>query len=185
MFTSLDENVDGQDKITFGDNSKGKVQGLGKVAISNDLSISNVLLVAPLSFNLLSVGQLCDLGLQCLFTPTEVTVSKMDDESMVFKGFRYNNLYLVDCLFTKASLGWLWHRRLAHVGMSTLKKVLKKDMVRGLKDVVFEKDKPCSACQDGKQVADTHPTKAFMSTSRPLELLQEVCWWQPLLSGDS
>jgi hypothetical protein len=49
----------------------------------------------------------------------------MDDESMVFKGFRYNNLYLVDftsedvdlrtCLFTKASLGWLWHRRLAHM----------------------------------------------------------------------
>jgi hypothetical protein len=133
MFTSLDENVDGQDKITFGDNSKGKVQGLGKVTISNDLSISNVLLVAPLSFNLLSVGQLCDLGLRCLFTPTEVIVSKMDDESMVFKGFRYNNLYLVDFtskdaylrtyLFTKASLGWLWHRRLAHVGMSTLKKV--------------------------------------------------------------
>jgi hypothetical protein len=181
MFTSLDENVDGQDKITFGDNSKGKVQGLGKVIISNDLSISNVLLVAPLSFNLLSVGQLYDLGLQCLFTPTEVIVSKMDDESMVFKGYRYNNLYLVDftyedadlrpCLFTKASLGWLWHRRLAHVGMSTLKKVLKKDMVRGLNDVVFEKDKPCSACQAGKQVANTHTTKAFMSTSRPLELL--------------
>jgi hypothetical protein len=130
------------------------------------VAISNVLLVAPLSFNLLSVGQLCDLGLQCLFTPTEVIVSKMDDESMVFKGFRYNNLYLVDftsedadlrtCLITKASLGWLWHRRLAHAGMSTLKKVLKKDMVRGLKNVVFEKDKPCSACQAGKQVANTN-----------------------------
>jgi transposase InsO family protein len=39
-----------------------------------------------------------------------------------------------------------------------------------LKDVVFEKDKLCSACQAGKQVANTHPTKAFMSTSRPLEL---------------
>jgi hypothetical protein len=88
MFTSLDENVDGQDKITFGDNSKGKVQGLGKVAMSNDLSISNVLLVAPLSFNLLSVGQLYDLGLQCLFTPTEVIVTKMDDESMVFHYYR-------------------------------------------------------------------------------------------------
>jgi transposase InsO family protein len=180
VFTSLDGKVDEQDKITFGDNSKGKIQGLGKVAISNDLSISNVLLVAPLSFNLLSLGQLCDLGLQCLFTPTEVVMSKLDDESMVFKGFRYNNLYLVDfssedanlknCLFTKASLGWLCHRRLAHVGMSTLKKVLKKGMVRG-KDVVFEKDKLCRACQAGKQVANTHPTKAFMSTSRPLELL--------------
>jgi hypothetical protein len=106
---------------------------------------------------------------------------KMDDESMVFKGFGYKNLYLVDftsedadlrtCLFTKASLGWQWHRRLAHVGMSTVKKVLKKDMIRRLKDVVFEKDKSCSACQVGKQVANTHPTKAFMSTSRPLELL--------------
>jgi hypothetical protein len=42
MFTSLDENVDGQDKITFGHNSKGKVQGLGKVAISNDLFVGDL-----------------------------------------------------------------------------------------------------------------------------------------------
>ena len=56
MFTSLDKEVDGQERITFGDNSKGKVKGLGKVVISNDQSISNVLYVALLSFNLLSVG---------------------------------------------------------------------------------------------------------------------------------
>jgi hypothetical protein len=56
MFASLDEEVDGQEKIIFGDNSKGKVKGLGKVVISNDHSISNVLYVASLSFNLLSVG---------------------------------------------------------------------------------------------------------------------------------
>ena len=55
MFTSLDK-VDGQERITFGDNSKGKVQGLDKVAISNDHSISNVLYVASLSFNLISIG---------------------------------------------------------------------------------------------------------------------------------
>jgi hypothetical protein len=74
------------------------------VAISNDLSISNVLLVAPLSFNLLSVGQLCDLSIQCLFTPTEVGVSKMDDESVILKGFRYSNLYLVDFSSKDANL---------------------------------------------------------------------------------
>ena len=56
MFSLLDEEVDGQKRITFGDNSKGKVQGLGKVTISNDHSISNVLYIASLSFNLLSVG---------------------------------------------------------------------------------------------------------------------------------
>jgi hypothetical protein len=95
-----------------------------------------------------------------LFTPNEVVVSKMDDKQEIFKGFRYNNLYLVDftseeanlmtCLFTKTSLRWLWHRRLAHVGMNTLNKLLKKELVRVLKDVKFEKDKPCSACQAGK-----------------------------------
>jgi hypothetical protein len=77
MFTSLHENVDEQDKITFGDNSKGKVHGLGKVAISNDLSISNVLLVAPLSFNLLSVGQLIGAGCP-IFRPMKVTINLVE-----------------------------------------------------------------------------------------------------------
>ena len=34
IFTSLDKDVDNQEKITFGGNSKGKVKGLGKIAIS-------------------------------------------------------------------------------------------------------------------------------------------------------
>ncbi|WVZ84819.1 hypothetical protein U9M48_031806 [Paspalum notatum var. saurae] len=173
MFTSLSGNVEEYDKITFGDNSKGK--------ISSEYSISNVLLVDSLNFNLLSIGQLCDLGFQCLFKPNEVIVSKIDGGEEVFKGFRHNNLHLVDfnskkanlqaCLFSKNSMGWLWHKRLAHIGMGTLKKVMKKDLVRGLKDITFEKDKLCSACQAGKQVANTHPSKTFMSTSRPLKLL--------------
>jgi hypothetical protein len=55
--------------------------------------------------------------------------------------------------------------------MDTLNKLLKKELVGSLKDVKFKKDKPCSACQAGKQVANTHPTKAYMSTSTVLELL--------------
>jgi len=56
MFTSLDEDVGDHEHVTIGDNSKGKVVGLGKVAITKDLSISNVLLVDSLSFNLLSIA---------------------------------------------------------------------------------------------------------------------------------
>ena len=56
MITSLEDDVGDHDKVTFGDNSKTNVVGLGKVAIFNDLSISNVLLVESLSFNLLSVA---------------------------------------------------------------------------------------------------------------------------------
>jgi hypothetical protein len=55
MFNSIKEDSKGQyDSITFGDNSKGKVLGLGKIAITNDMSISNVLLVERVNFNLLS-----------------------------------------------------------------------------------------------------------------------------------
>jgi transposase InsO family protein len=68
-------------------------------------------------------------------------------------------------------MGWLWHRRLGHVGMKQLNKLIKHDLVRGLKDVTFEKDKLCSACQAGKQVGNTHPKKSIMSTSKAFELL--------------
>jgi hypothetical protein len=52
MFNSINTNdSNGFDSITFGDSGKGKVKRLGKIVISNDLSISNVLLVEGLKFN--------------------------------------------------------------------------------------------------------------------------------------
>lgn len=127
---------------------KSKVRGLGKVAISKDHLISIMLLVASLSFILLFIGQLCDLGFQCLFIEKEVVVLKKDDNHVIFKWFGYNNLYLVDftfedanlktCIFTKISLRWLWHRKLGLVGIGALKKLLKKEMVRCFKDVVLK-----------------------------------------------
>jgi hypothetical protein len=75
------------------------------------------------------------------------------------------------CLFSKTSLWWLWHRRIAHIGMSNLKKTHKRGMITGLKDVTFDKNKLCSACQTGKQVAIHHPLKTMLSTSKSLELL--------------
>jgi hypothetical protein len=68
-------------------------------------------------------------------------------------------------------MGWLLHHRLAHVGMKNLHKLLKGEHVLGLTDVCFEKDRPCAACQAGKQVGSTHQSKNVMTTSRPLELL--------------
>jgi hypothetical protein len=53
---------------------------------------------------------------------------------------------LLTYLPSKSSMGWLWHRRLGHVGMKQLNKLVKHNLVRGLKDVEFEKDKLCSAC---------------------------------------
>jgi hypothetical protein len=45
MFTSYVKKKDSQDTIIFGDGNQGKVKGLGKIAITNEHSISNVFLV--------------------------------------------------------------------------------------------------------------------------------------------
>jgi hypothetical protein len=181
MFTSFQPNENTSERIVFGDNSKGEILGLGKIAISNDNSISNVLLVDSLGYNLLSVSQLCEMGYNCLFTDKTVDVSRRIDSSIVFTGQLKGKLYLVDfstsrvesktCLMAKSSMGWLWHRRLAYVGMRNLANLQRGEHNLGLTNVSFEKDRICSAYQAGKQVGAKHPTKNIVSTSRPLELL--------------
>src|SRR5438105_1722314 len=180
MFSSLQLNHDAQE-IVFGDSGKGEVVGVGKIPISNDQSISNVLLVDSLSYNLLSVSQLCEIGYNCLFTNEGVQILKREDSSIAFSGRLKGKLYPVDftttrvtpetCLMAKSSMGWLWHRRLAHVGMRNLAKLQKGEHILGLTNVIFEKDKVCGACQAGKQHGAPHPSKNVVSTTRPLELL--------------
>jgi hypothetical protein len=135
MFSSYEKNDDPQRAITFGDGNQGLVKGSGKIAISPDLSISNVFLVESLGYNLLSVSQLCKMGYNCLFTDVDVTVFRRNDDSLAFKVVLDGQLYLVDftdnnaeldtCLIVKTNMGWLWHRQLAHVGMKNLHKLLK------------------------------------------------------------
>jgi hypothetical protein len=179
MFSSYEKNQDPQRTITFGDGNQGLVKGLGEIAISPDHSISNVFLVDSLDYNLLSVSQLCKMGYNCLFSDTGVTVFRRSDDLVAFKGMLEGQLYLVDfnraeldtCLIAKTNMGWLWHHRLAHVGMKNLHKLLKGEHILGLTNVHFEKDRICRACQAEKQVGTHHPHKNIMTTDRPLELL--------------
>jgi hypothetical protein len=132
MFTSFEKNDRPSDCITFGDNSQGKVLGFGNIAITNEHSISKVL-VESMNYNLLSVSQLCEIGNNCLFTNKGVTVFGRSDSSFAFKGVLRGKLYLVNfiyeqvkldkCLIAKTNMGWLWHHMLAHVGMRNLHKL--------------------------------------------------------------
>jgi len=55
--------------------------------------------------------------------------------------------------------------------MRNLDKLIKGDHILVVKDVIFDKDRLCSACQVGKQVGGSHPMKNIMTTRRSLELL--------------
>jgi hypothetical protein len=180
MFTSFEENNCPSDTITFGDNSEGKVLEYGKIAITTDHSVSKVLLVDSLDYNLLSISQLCEMGYNYLFTNKSVTIFRRSDSSYAFSGILRGKLYLVyfipeemeidKYLIAKTNMGWLWHCRLAHVGMRNLDKLQKEGHILGLMKVAFEKDMPCGACQAGKQVGAPHHAKNIIITTRPLEM---------------
>jgi hypothetical protein len=69
----------------------------------------------------------------CLFTDKGVAVFSRSDDSFTSKGALKGKFYIVDfisdeveldrCIITKINMGWLWYRRLAHIGMRNLHKL--------------------------------------------------------------
>ncbi|GJW67471.1 retrovirus-related pol polyprotein from transposon TNT 1-94 [Tanacetum coccineum] len=59
------------------------------------------------------------------------------------------------CLLSKASStkSWLWHRRLNHLNFGTLNELARKDLVRGLPKLKYEKEHLCPSCQLGKNLS--------------------------------
>jgi hypothetical protein len=55
MFTSFEKNECESGYITFGNNSQGQVFDFSKITITTEHSISKVLLIESLDYNLLSV----------------------------------------------------------------------------------------------------------------------------------
>jgi hypothetical protein len=133
MSTSFEKNDYPSDTIMFGDNSEGRVLVYDKIAITTDHFIFKVLLIDSLDYNLLFVPQLCEMCYNYFFTNKGVTVFRRCDGSYDFSGILKGKLYLVDfnleelelvkCLLVKTNMGWLRHRRLAHIEMRNLHKL--------------------------------------------------------------
>ena len=167
--------------VEWGDASHSKVLGLGKVVISHDLTIEKVMLVESLAYNLLSVRQLALMGFATFFDIDTVALLWSKTLKVAFVGHVENGLYVINfserptktatCLMAKVDVGWLWHRRLAHVNMRSLQILLKGDHVHGLTNVSFAKDRACSACIEGKLHEKVHPPTTIIYSKRPLELL--------------
>ncbi|GJS35941.1 retrovirus-related pol polyprotein from transposon TNT 1-94 [Tanacetum coccineum] len=61
---------------------------------------------------------------------------------------------------------WLWHSRLNRLNFGTINDLARKDLVRGLPRLKFEKDHLCSACQLGK-------SKKFIRTDNGTEFVNQ------------
>ncbi|GKD62896.1 retrovirus-related pol polyprotein from transposon TNT 1-94, partial [Tanacetum coccineum] len=82
------------------------------------------------------------------------------------------------CLLSKASKNksWLWHRCLNHLNFGTINDLARKDLVRGLPRLKFDKDHFCSACQLRKSNKHSHTPKTKNTNLEVLNTLHmDLC----------
>ncbi|GJR90478.1 retrovirus-related pol polyprotein from transposon TNT 1-94 [Tanacetum coccineum] len=172
--------------VRFGNDHFGAIMGYGDYVIGDSV-ISRVYYVEGLGHNLFSVGQFCDSDLEVAFRKHTCFVRDLDGVDLI-KGSRGTNLYTISiedmmrsspiCLLSRASknISWLWHRRLNHLNFGTLNDLARKDLVRGLPRLKFEKDHLCSACQLGKSRKATHKPKTINTIMEVLHTLHmDLC----------
>jgi hypothetical protein len=143
--------------------------------------MEDVLLVETLSYNLLFVAQLADMGFATFFDVEIVVLLWSKSLKVAFVGYVENGLYVINfsekvtkaatCLMAQVDVGWLWHRRLGHVSMRTLQSLHKCNHILGRTDLTFTKDHVCRACIEGKMHELPCPGKTIISSERVLELL--------------
>ncbi|GKE18347.1 retrovirus-related pol polyprotein from transposon TNT 1-94 [Tanacetum coccineum] len=131
--------------VRFWNDHFGAIMGYEDYVIGDSV-ISMVYYVEGLGYNLFSVGQFCESDL-------EVAFRKHSFEDMM----KSSPIWLLSKAFKNKS--WLWHRRLNHLNFGTINDLARKDLVRGLPRLKFEKDHLCSACQLGKSKKHTHKPK--------------------------
>ena len=90
-FTTLSKYNEGG-TITFRDDSKGKFVGLENIKVSSSSLIENIISVEGLKYNLLSINQLCDKGLNVIFDDFNCDVLDKKMNSCVHSNFHENNV---------------------------------------------------------------------------------------------
>ena len=142
--------------VIFGDGSKFVIRGIGIVDIPGLPVFEDVRYVDGLKANLLSISQICDNGLNVLFTKYECEILDGGGDCMCVGVRTADNCYGLTpsisnkCFSVKIDQVDLWHQCLGHASHKQLEKISKCDAVVGLPK--FEKiDKCiCGPCQIGK-----------------------------------
>ena len=133
--------------VTFGDGIKYVIKGIGTVDIPGLPAFEDVWYVDRLKANLLSISQICDNGLNFLFTKYECEILDGGGDCMCIGVRTADNCYGITpsisnkCFSAKINQVDLWHQRLGHASHKQLEKISKYDAVIGLPK--FDKIEKC------------------------------------------
>ncbi|GKA71823.1 putative ribonuclease H-like domain-containing protein [Tanacetum coccineum] len=146
--------------VRFGNDHFGAIIGYGDYVIGDSV-ISRVYYVEGLGHNLFSIRQFCDSDLEVAFRKHSYYVRDTNG---------------VELIKASKNKSWLWHRRLNHLNFGTINDLARKDLVKGLPRLKFEKDHLCSAFQLGKCKKHTHKPKTENTNLEVLNTLHmDLC----------
>src|ERR1044072_5184355 len=65
----------------------------------------------------------------------------------------------------------LWHQKLGHLNLKSMKKIISEDVIRGLPKLNIEEERICGEWQIEKQTTMSHMKLQHLTTTKVLELL--------------
>ena len=163
-------------KVFIGDNSTIPIHSEGSLELLLDgkggyLS-SRVFYVPHLGFHLMSVSEICKLGMRVIFDEYTVSIQDKATGKEVKGGSVENGVYKLHAMSSilNSPVGDLWHYRFGHLNFDALWQAFRDQLVTGLPDV-GARLRQCSSCLRGKQHREDIP---LASSKRATELLDLV-----------
>ncbi|KAM1223589.1 hypothetical protein ACFX2G_043549 [Malus domestica] len=165
------------------------VAGMGSLEIDTNRGkkyIREVMHLPGLKENLLSVGQMDEHGYYLLFggglcsvfdgpSLDNLVINVKKKENRCYPLSLWKNSQLVLKASTDTNSTWIWHKRLGHLNLRSLKQLRENEMVHGLPHLE-NIDGVCEGCQFGKQHRDWFPKEKAWRASSPLELIHtDLC----------
>lgn len=146
--------------------------------------LDHVYYIPKLRTNLISLGQLTEIGYWIVMDDDEIIVSEKNPHRLIMCVQRTGNrLYKIElnpveptCLLT--SLGndaWLWHGRLGHVNFQAMKKLVDKEMDGGV-PFIQHPDQICQSCLAAKQTRIPFPHALHWRADEELKIVHiDLC----------
>jgi hypothetical protein len=158
--------------IVIANKQQMHVKGLGTVALSNGVTLTDVLSVPELKHNLLSVSKMATKGYKVVFDEHSAFIKKNDQVivTLPLDGALYTHKALFNFETTETGNKQeskyddyeLVHKRLGHIGHNRLKKLMNLDSVK-LKCLKTSdlKHHLCESCIFGKMHRSPFPKKSY------------------------
>ena len=173
--------------VNLGDDRSILAYGKGTYRIVADLgdrvqniSLRDVLYLPDLEKNLLSVRAMVKWGANVEFVRDECKITR--NGKLLAVGEMHGKLYMLKIVMSehinmakKDSNLKLWHYRYGNLGMDSVTKLMKDDMVVGM-DNTTDEDTVCEGCIMGKQHGTKYPKGKAQRATEPFELVHsDVC----------